>query len=227
MNETIDLTKRQIYLFIASSALLVALFFILGIVIGRTMQMPAVVPTAQQLADQVTVVDNQAQLPEILENLPRVTDQSSTKPHVPEEGMTFYERLGKKAPASQVATPEVITTESTLDNTIETTTLTEKIAPLPTEKPSSAPVLTAGSGFSVQVSALSLESDAEALAQKLKSQGYPAYVSPKKYKDGRMNYRVRIGPYGSKSQADEVATQIEKSERRSTWVVSEKADENE
>ena len=222
MSDTYEIEKQSAYLLIAASAFISILFLILGIIIGRTMQGPEPVPSMEQLAGQVKITNDQTELPEIIEGLPRVTDESSSQPHIPQEGMTFYEKLGRKS--SPVPTAGKSTPEPELITTTEMVSHTEKLVIPPTEKPGMTPVAS-GSGWAVQVSALSNMADAETLVQKLKGQGYPAYVSSKKFKNNTISYRVRVGPFATKSQADQMAAQIERTERRSTWVDQETGDE--
>jgi cell division septation protein DedD len=152
-----------------------------------------------------------------LEGLQKAGTDSSSKPHIPDEGMTFYEKLGKKTPeVAEKAVPET-------KEIVETVSTTEKAVPIPTAVPTNAPPLKPGEGYSIQVSALTEKNDAQTEVDRLKSKGFPAFVSQKTFKNNKVNYRVRVGPYATRSQAEEIAKQIEKEERKSTWVADEKS----
>jgi len=72
----------------------------------------------------------------------------------------------------------------------------------------------AGSGFSVQVFAGDRRS-AERLRGQLAARGYPAYLIPA----GARHARVRVGDYGSRSEAESLAGRIGSRERLKTWIV--------
>jgi DedD protein len=77
-----------------------------------------------------------------------------------------------------------------------------------TAKPSVAPAQPApaaeavGPGFSVQLAAFSDDKGANALANKLKRAGYPAYTEPLATSKGTL-WRVRVGPYNTRDLAVE------------------------
>ena len=57
------------------------------------------------------------------------------------------------------------------------------------------------SAWIVQLGSFSHEENAEALNQKLRMSGYPAFVEPLK-KNGALSYRVRVGPEIKRSDAE-------------------------
>ena len=99
-----------------------------------------------------------------------------------------------------------------------------KVAPStpPKESPSpkdkeAAPVPPAGSGYAVQVAALNVRSEADAIARKLASKGYAAYVQTPS--DGTPSvYRVRIGTFKTRREAETVAARLQKEEQYKPWV---------
>jgi cell division septation protein DedD len=77
-----------------------------------------------------------------------------------------------------------------------------------TEKAASAPAPVApkpaaavGVGFAVQLSAPSVEADANALRDKARAQGLSAFVQPVETDSGR-RYRVRVGPVADRTAAE-------------------------
>jgi DedD protein len=66
--------------------------------------------------------------------------------------------------------------------------------------PSPAPRESASGEFSVQLAAFSDDKGANALANKLKKAGYPAYTEPLSTSRGIL-WRVRVGPYSSRESA--------------------------
>jgi cell division septation protein DedD len=92
-------------------------------------------------------------------------------------------------------------------------------APAPDETRSAAPAAgePAGSGFAVQIAALNVRGDAEAIAKRLSSKGYAAYVlSPT---SGTPTvYRVRVGKFQTRREAETVASKLQKEEQFKPWV---------
>ena len=73
-------------------------------------------------------------------------------------------------------------------------------------------------GYAVQLAAYSDDKGANALANKLKRSGYPAYTEPLKTSRGTL-WRVRVGPYPSRDAATGVRDKL-KAEGQSGIVAS-------
>jgi cell division septation protein DedD len=95
----------------------------------------------------------------------------------------------KPAPASSVATPSAVSA---------------------TGEPE-------GSGYAVQIAALNVRSEADAIARRLASKGYAAYVMTPASGTPQV-YRVRIGKFGSRREAETIATKLEKEEQFKPWI---------
>lgn len=76
--------------------------------------------------------------------------------------------------------------------------------------------------FAVQVGAFADAAAAEHLARRLRARGHPVYVAPAAGSDAA-RWRVRVGPLGSRAEAEGVAARLEQEERVSTWVLAEGA----
>jgi septal ring-binding cell division protein DamX len=75
----------------------------------------------------------------------------------------------------------------------------------------------AGTGYAVQIAALNVRSEADAIAKRLASKGYAAYVLPPASGTPQI-YRVRIGKFESRRDAETMATKLEKEEQFKPWV---------
>ena len=62
-------------------------------------------------------------------------------------------------------------------------------------------------GFIVQLAAFTDDKGADALANKLKKQGYPAYTEPVETSRGKL-WRVRVGTYPTRAEANEALAQL-------------------
>jgi cell division septation protein DedD len=96
-------------------------------------------------------------------------------------------------------------------------------APVPAPAPAVPPVAAAspaepgGSGFAVQIAALNVRSEADAIAKRLSSKGYTAYVLTPP--DGTPSvFRVRVGKFNTRREAESVAAKLQKEEQFKPWV---------
>ena len=86
-------------------------------------------------------------------------------------------------------------------------------ASTPPARPSPPQVATATSttdtsAWTVQVSAFRSRTLAEELRSRLTTRGFEAYVSPVMSEDGRPRYRVRVGAYAARADAERAATDL-------------------
>jgi cell division septation protein DedD len=94
--------------------------------------------------------------------------------------------------------------------------------PLPEATPRTAPAAasTGGGGRGdvvIQVFSSPEQEQAERIQGRLSRGGHKAYLSPVEVA-GRTMYRVRIGPFGSRDEAQKVAEQVRKGYKLDTWV---------
>jgi len=74
-----------------------------------------------------------------------------------------------------------------------------------------------GEGFVVQVAAVKERSEADTIAKRLSSKGFPSFVSSPSAGAARV-YRVRVGKYRDRSDAETVARRLEKEEQFKPWI---------
>ncbi|MES1254060.1 MAG: SPOR domain-containing protein [Acidobacteriota bacterium] len=74
-----------------------------------------------------------------------------------------------------------------------------------------------GAGFVVQVAALNVRGEADAIAKRLASKGYGAYVLPSASGSPQV-FRVRVGKFASRREAESIATRLQKEEQFKPWV---------
>ena len=90
-------------------------------------------------------------------------------------------------------------------------------ASVPARQAASTPIAAATSGFVVQLAALNSRGEADAMAKRLTSRGYEAYVqSPPA--GAPSVFRVRVGNYQTRREAESVAARIEKEGQFKPWV---------
>jgi cell division protein FtsN len=96
-------------------------------------------------------------------------------------------------------------------------------APAPTAKPTATPAA-APSGarpgaWAVQVVALSDRSAANAVVQRLSGKGYPAFVLAPLAGAAVQHYKVQVGRYPDRSEAEQVKTRLKKEEQFEPIIV--------
>jgi cell division septation protein DedD len=75
----------------------------------------------------------------------------------------------------------------------------------------------ARSGYAVQVAAVNARPDADAIAKRLGSKGYSTYVEVPPNGTGTV-FRVRIGTFPTRREAETVAAKLQKEEQIRPWV---------
>ncbi|HPQ40930.1 MAG TPA: SPOR domain-containing protein [bacterium] len=229
MSDTYVITRRNLYILVASAAVLSILLVIFGFVLGRNVSIPEPFPSVDQLTGEVASGLSEDELPEEIRSLRKSSgEDTSGQPFVDNEKLSFYDTLKiddepdaddtVEKPDSEPRTmPEV--SIRTDDKTIVTSAI-------PTVPPTATPnaLATAGPDFStayvVQVHSVKNKAWAEKACDDLERRGYPSYISRVRFKTGVVNYRVRIGPYLEKEAAEMVKERIRKELHQSPLVMT-------
>jgi cell division septation protein DedD len=115
-----------------------------------------------------------------------------------------------KEPAHATPTPPAAAPAAAPGNAPSSTAAPAPAAPAAAPEPS-------GQGFAVQIAALNVRSEADAIARRLSSKGYAAYVlSP--VSGTPAVYRVRVGKFPTRREAESVAAKLQKEEQFKPWV---------
>src|SRR6478609_1840717 len=229
--------KQLVFIFMAVVVIGVSVF-LMGVMVGRGVLAAKGSPGAE-----ATTAANEAEPPPP----PASAGQgSSSTPSTAGEKLTYAERLGSEppkeplkpeAPAAEAPSPksEAPAAESAPAPAAKTKPDTSAKPVAPAAKPAeaakpvtpppapakSAAVATpepAGAGFAIQVAALKEPTDADAIVKRLAGKGYPAYVvSPAKGTPAM--YKVRVGKYKDRHEADTVAARLQKEEQFKPWIV--------
>jgi DedD protein len=211
--------KQLVFLFMASVVVAVAIF-LLGVSVGRGVRdstSGAPVVEASAAAGATDTAAAPAAMPPKTELTPQ--DQAFAK-NLQQGGST--QASAPSASASAPATPP--TTEAPEVSEPETTAKTPAVtppasstssaatpppAPPKAAEPASAPKTSmpapSASGWALQVNAFRSRENADKEVAQLKAKGYPAFVAP-----GQAGglFRVRVGPYAQRADADRVAARM-------------------
>lgn len=75
-----------------------------------------------------------------------------------------------------------------------------------------------GPGFAVQVSIFENRQEADRLAQQLVAKGYPAFVLDPARDAAKKFFRVRVGKYRNRQDAEEIQARLQKNEQFKPWI---------
>lgn len=119
------------------------------------------------------------------------------------------------APTAPVATPgpPVATATSAATSATSATAATAK----GTSSEAAATAEPRGDGFAIQVAALRGRSEAEGVVDRLKAKGYAAFLMPP-YAGQPSVYRVRVGKFKTRAEAEAIATRLQREEQFQPWI---------
>jgi cell division septation protein DedD len=207
--------KQLVFLFMAATVVSVVIF-LCGVLVGRGVRAErgGVDVASNTAPEAMATVPQQPASPAAA---PAGSDPTTAAPPpAPADDLSYFNRLEK-----QTAPPEQLKPAG------------EKPAPAqppapaatsPEPPPAPAPSSSAdassepgGSGYAVQIAALNVRSEAEAIAKRLSSKGYSAYVlAPAS--GTPVVYRVRVGKFPTRREADAMAARLKRDEQFNPWV---------
>ena len=208
--------KALVFVFMAGVVILVTVF-LMGLLVGRG------VLATRGPAGAATTAAAEVEPPA---PPAAASGPSSTSPATAGEKLSYAERLGSAEPAKEqlkaaatTATPPTPKSESSASARPETGELRRDPAVATSGRvggPASAEP--GGPGFAIQVAALREKDEADVIVKRLAGKGYPAYVvAPAK--GAPTVFRVRVGKYKERREADTVAARLQKEEQFKPWIV--------
>ncbi len=184
-----------IFLLILSVAVVI---FLLGVSVGKKYQ-------SRETSAQETIITE----PKLATPTSTTTTEAAKIEEKPLEKLVA-------APEEKKTTTQETKTTSSPGTTAETKPQFQESS-LPAKKPLEAkPVSSPVGGYFIQVGAFSKKEGTNALVQELKKFGYQPLVLNPFPADRKPLYRVRIGPFGTRQEAEEVCARL----RNSTQAAS-------
>ena len=205
--------KQLVFLFMAVTVVSVVIF-LCGVLVGRGVQSrPAI-----------------AEAPAVQESVPEGGSPPATPPATPPTGPTkaddlgYSERLQSTTPAVEKLVPKhdppkaaatatagraSAEAAATAAKTDAPATPVADVKPLPPEPK--------GDGVAIQVAALRGRAEAEGVVTRLKGKGYAAYFVAS-LPGQPTGFRVRVGKFKTRAEAERVAARLEKEEQFKPWI---------
>jgi cell division septation protein DedD len=213
--------KQLVFLFMAGTVAAVVIF-LCGLMVGRNLRSPKLESTAA--AAEATVSD-----PTRADGIPLPPPTTATEGGTPasvKEDLTYSSRLEAPKPVEEHLRED----DQKIDPTRpEPSPKAETKPPAPKETPAAAAPVTktpaapnaaaaatapgepAGNGWAVQVQAVTKREEADAIAKRLAAKGYPSFVTTSGANP--TFYRIRVGKYPNKRDAEAIKTRLEKDEQ--------------
>jgi len=201
--------KQLVFMFMAVTVVAVVIF-LCGVMVGRGVRAPRAIETADAATEVPIDPTASVQTP-----APPSADGPSSSPASSQEKLTYADRLSTTTPPPETLKDPVV-------QEIKPASAVKARAPEPppvapavkTTKPAASD---AAGGFVVQVAAVKERSEADTIAKRLASKGFPSFVSSPSAGAAHV-YRVRVGKYSDRREAESVARRLEKEEQFKPWI---------
>jgi septal ring-binding cell division protein DamX len=209
--------KQLVFLFMAATVVSVVIF-LCGVLVGRGV--PIERGTEADAAGLSTAAEPtpQAPAPDATPT-PAGSDPTAAAAPPTVDDLSYFDRLESSTPSPEKLKAPEPAVQPAAAPAKPPTPVAAAPAKAPA-RPAAAAVNAAappGGAYAVQIAALNVRSEADAIAKRMTSKGYAAYVLSPASGTPQI-YRVRIGKFGSRREAETMATKLEKEEQFKPWV---------
>lgn len=206
--------KQLVFLFMAATVVSVVIF-LCGVLVGRGVR-----AERESVAETAALADPTGA--DLAPAAPRVSappaEPPADAPRPAVDDLSYFARLDQPNPPVEElkAAPAPAATGPGRPAAAAARPPVGEPAALPATA-GSAPPASGPQPFAVQIAALNVRSEADAMAKRLSSKGYAAFVLTPASGTPSV-YRVRIGPFKTRREADSVAARLQKEEQFKPWV---------
>lgn len=203
--------KQLVFLAIMATVVAV-IVFLCGVLVGRGV--PARRTTIGTVSD--VLPGGRAQ---VAIGVPEVPMSEGAETASPLAELSYFERLNGTEPVVEAVElqrggPDASTTEGDLPEVTSGSSVTAASVP-----PVTAPSAPAGGRFVLQVTALRESAEAHQMAEGLVASGYPAFVVAPAADAPVAVFRVRVGPYVDRAEAEATSRRLEIEQLLKPWVI--------
>jgi cell division septation protein DedD len=200
--------KQLVFLFMVTTVISVVIF-LCGVLVGRSVKGDTVNAADPMIAG--------AQPAPVVSEAPAPTTPPAT-PH--ERDLSYARRLEGEKPVKEELKPSGESKPAASEP--------KPVAPQPEPAPAPAPApastatsaTTPRSGtWAVQVVALTDRSAANAVVQRLAGKGYPAFLVSPQAGAPVQNYKVQVGRYADRAEAEQIKNRLKKEEQFEPWIL--------
>jgi DedD protein len=223
--------KQLVFLFMAVTVVSVVIF-LCGVLVGRGVQARTVMIDAPVLGE--VAVEEPAPpadpAPTSATSRPTPRDDLSFPKRLQESETPAEKLVPQKEPPAKAAEPPAAAAPAPAPAAVPNPATpaappAEAVAPAPPppavkvpDRPTPGiPTEPRGNGYAIQVAALNGREEAETMVTRLTGKGYSAYVVAPQAGQPSM-YRVRVGKFQERAEAEKVASRLEREEQFKPWI---------
>jgi DedD protein len=209
--------KQLVFLFMAATVVSVVIF-LCGVLVGRGVRAErAGVAEDTTALGTVSAAETTPQQPAPVSTPPPAgSDPTAAAPPPAVDDLSYFNRLEKSNQPAEHLKPVPEQPEQSARAAAPPPVPPPKESPQPVQRAASAPE-PAGQGYALQVAALRERNEADAVANRLVSKGYTAYVLAPASGTPSV-FRVRIGKFRTRREAETVATKLQQEEQFKPWI---------
>ena len=213
--------KQLVFLFMAATVVSVVIF-LCGVLVGRGVRAERAGTAGDTTAlNAVTTAETTPQQPpQAATPPPAGSDPTAATPPPAVDDLTYFNRLEKpNQPAEELKpAPERPAAASAGQARRATPPPAVRAMPPPAAKePASSAAEPGGQGYALQIAALRDRDEADAIAKRLESKGYAAYVLAPAGGTPPV-FRVRVGKFKTRRDAETVSAKLKKEEQFNPWI---------
>jgi cell division septation protein DedD len=209
--------KQLVFLFMAATVVSVVIF-LCGVLVGRGVRVERG-DLARTASRESPSVDVTPAPPPTATPVPssQASDPTAAAPPPAVDELSYFNRLEKPNPPTETLKPG-----SDKGRSAPAQAASAASAPAPPlaaakETPGATGTASPSQGYAVQIAALNVRSEADAMAKRLASKGYAAYVLTPANGTPAV-YRVRIGAFKTRREAEAMAARLQKEEQFKPWI---------
>jgi cell division septation protein DedD len=215
--------KQLVFLFMATTVVSVVIF-LCGVLVGRNVQSERASDTAAALTTPVSQPGTSpTPVAEQSSALPSAARAEPPSPS-PDQPLTYPRRLdGEGPPVETLKAPAAAPAVEPRAETAkpESPAPTPAAAAKPAASKSASEPAAGGARpgrWVVQLVALRDRGAASAIVQRLSGKGYPAFIVSPSASTPNQVFKVQVGRYDDRSQAEQVSRRLEKEEKFRPWI---------
>jgi cell division septation protein DedD len=204
--------KQLVFLFMAGTVVAVVIF-LLGVFVGRGVRVGASEVNPVVAEQQTDPVGEGPEIP------PAIVSSGAAPAATPD--VTYPIVLGGNDPPKETLQPSASNAASAPSKSSAPSATNAPAPSAPGPPNASAKAVRSepsGDGFSIQLAALAKRDEAEGIVRRLTEKGYSAYLmSPSA--GAPPVYRVRVGKFKERREAESVSSRLQKEEQFKPWIV--------
>lgn len=212
--------KQLVFLFIVTTVVAVVIF-LCGVQVGRNVKTDRVLETADASASAVPPPAASTPSQPAAAGGPPAAEPPAPASE-PDDELSYAKRLqaDSRAPASEkLKTPAPRQDPGQAAQTPPAAAVVQPAKPAPKTEPAGPHLTPRPGNWVVQVTALKDRAAAGAIAQRLAANGYPAFILDPAAGSPPI-FRVQIGRFGDRSEAEQVKRRLEKDDQYKPYVVA-------